>query len=207
MSVAGTAVCRICLFGSILPKYHEPHFRVGQGRSFCRFSRIGLRYDLAADNAGGRYAASIDEAWALWTTKSGIESWWGPEGFDVTVISLDLRPGCDLIYLMTAVAPEQVAFMRRAGMPLTSECKVTYTEVSPPSRLAYKTLADFVPGVAPYEVATVVELKATADGVKLTITFDAMHDHVWTERARAGHESQMRKLDALLAAQGKGVHS
>jgi uncharacterized protein YndB with AHSA1/START domain len=21
------------------------------------------------------YAASIDEAWALWTTKSGIESW------------------------------------------------------------------------------------------------------------------------------------
>ena len=39
------------------------------------------------------YAASIDEAWALWTTKSGIESWWGPEGFDVTVTSLDLRPG------------------------------------------------------------------------------------------------------------------
>ena len=64
-----------------------------------------------------------------------------------------------------------------------------------------------MPGVAPYEVATVVELKATTDGVKLTITFDAMHDDVWTERARAGHESQMRKLDALLSAQGKGVHS
>src|SRR5258707_10454311 len=143
----------------------------------------------------------------LFRSKSGIESWWGPDGFDVTVISLDLRPGCDLIYLMTAVAPEQVAFMKRAGMPLTSECKVTYTEVSPPSRLAYKTLADFVPGVAPYEVATVVDLKPTTDGVKLTITFDAMHDDVWTERARAGHESQTRKLDALLAAQDKGVHS
>jgi hypothetical protein len=47
--------------------------------------------------------------------------------------------------------------MKRAGLPLTSECKVTYTEVSPRRRLAYKTLADFVPGVAPYEVATVVE--------------------------------------------------
>ena len=56
------------------------------------------------------YAASIDEAWALWTTKSGIESWWGPEGFDVTVTSLDLRPGGELVYLMTAMAPEQVAF-------------------------------------------------------------------------------------------------
>jgi hypothetical protein len=92
-------------------------------------------------------------------------------------------------------------------MPLTSECKVTYVEVLPPRRLAYKTLADFVPGVTPYDVTTVVELKATADGVTLTITFDAMHDDIWTERARAGHGSQMRKLDALLAAQGKGVRS
>jgi hypothetical protein len=92
-------------------------------------------------------------------------------------------------------------------MPLSTECRVTYTEVSPPGRLAYKTLADFVPDVTPSEVATVVELRATADGVKLTITFDAMHDDLWTERARAGHESQMRKLDALLAAQGKTVRS
>src|SRR5260370_3664582 len=97
------------------------------------------------------YAASIDEAWALWTTKSGIESWWGPDGFDVTVISLDLRPGCDLIYLMTAVAPEQVAFMKRAGMPLTSESKATYTEVSPPSRLAYNTFPPSVPAATPYQ--------------------------------------------------------
>src|ERR1700758_2512759 len=63
------------------------------------------------------YAASIDEAWALWTTKAGIESWWGPEGFEVTVTSLDLRPGGELVYLMTAVASEQVAFMKQAGMP------------------------------------------------------------------------------------------
>ena len=146
------------------------------------------------------YAASIDEAWALWTTRTGIESWWGPEGFEVTVTSLDLRPGGELVYLMTAAGPEQIAFMKRAGMPLASECKVTYTEISPPVRLTYKTLADFVPGVVPYEVATAVELTPMSDGVKLVITFDAMHDELWTERARAGHESQLRKLDALLAA-------
>lgn len=149
------------------------------------------------------YVGSVEDVWALWTTKSGIESWWGPEGFDVTVASLDLRPGGQLIYLMTAVAPEQVAFMKTAGMPLTSECRVTYTDVSPMSRLAYKTLADFVPGVAPYEVGTVVELMQLADRVQLAITFDAMHDDVWTQRARAGHESQLRKLDALASARGK----
>jgi uncharacterized protein YndB with AHSA1/START domain len=151
------------------------------------------------------YTASIEEAWALWTTKDGIEAWWGPEGFDVSVTSLELRPGGELVYMMTATAPEQVAFMRKAGMPLSTECRVTYTEVSGPNRLAYKTLADFVPNVEPYEVATVVQLDPTAEGVKLTITFDAMHDEVWTERARAGNESQLRKLDILLAARAKAA--
>jgi uncharacterized protein YndB with AHSA1/START domain len=149
------------------------------------------------------YGSTVEEAWALWTTKTGIESWWGPEGFDVMVASLDLRPGGELIYMMTAVAPDQVAFMKQAGMPVSTECKVTYTEVSPPSRLAYKTLADFVPGVTPYEVATVVDLRTVSDGVKVTITVDAMHDDVWTERAHAGNESQLRKLDALLAGESK----
>lgn len=151
------------------------------------------------------YAAFIEDVWDLWTTKAGIEFWWGPEGFDVTVTSIDLRSGGQLVYLMTAAAPEQVAFMQRMGMPLSTECKVTYTEVSPPNQLAYKTLTDFVPDVPPYEVATVVELRTTTAGVKLIITSEAMHDDVWTERARAGHESQLRKLDALMAAQGKTV--
>jgi len=153
------------------------------------------------------FSASVEDVWTLWTTKAGIESWWGPEGFEVTVTSLDLRLGGELIYIMTASAPEQVAFMKRAGMPLSTEARVTYTEVSPPSRLAYRILADFVPDVAPYEVATVVDMQAEAEGAKLTVTFDAMHDDLWTERARAGHESQMRKLDALLAARGKAVRS
>ena len=151
------------------------------------------------------YAASLDECWALWTTPAGIESWWGPEGFDVTVVTLDLRPGGVMVYRMTASAPEQVAFMQRAGMPLSTQTRVTYTEVSPPHRLAYKTLADFIPGVAAYEVATLVELRATYAGAQIIITFDAMHDDVWTERARAGHESQLRKLDARLAARAQGV--
>ena len=154
-----------------------------------------------------KFSASVEDVWELWTTEVGIESWWGPEGFEVAVTSLDLRPGGELVYVMTATAPEQVAFMKRAAMPLSTETRVTYTEVAPPRRLAYKIRADFVPDVAPYEVATVVELEAMAEGTKLTVTFDAMHDDLWTERARAGHESQMRKLDAVLAARGKAVRS
>ncbi len=153
------------------------------------------------------YTAPILDVWQLWTTKVGIESWWGPEGFDVTVTSIDLKPGGQLVYWMTATAPQQVAFMNQHGMPLSTECKVTYMEVKPPSRLVYKTLTDFVPNVPPYEVVTVVDLQSNTGGVKITVTSQAMHDDVWTERARAGHESQLRKLDALMSAKDKTVRS
>ena len=80
------------------------------------------------------YEATLEEAWALWTTKEGIESWWGPEGFDVTVLSLDLRaelfnafndvqfagPNTDItsssfghIYLSQVNTPRQVQFSAR----------------------------------------------------------------------------------------------
>ena len=31
------------------------------------------------------YRANVQDVWDLWTTKSGIEPWWGPGGFAVTV--------------------------------------------------------------------------------------------------------------------------
>jgi uncharacterized protein YndB with AHSA1/START domain len=76
-----------------------------------------------------RYRAALEDVWDLWTTKEGIESWWGPEGFAVTVQLLELTVGGRLLYTMTAVAPEQIEFMKRAGMPLSTPARITYTEV------------------------------------------------------------------------------
>lgn len=144
------------------------------------------------------YRATLQDIWDLWTTKEGIESWWGPGGFAVTVRTLDLRPGGELLYAMTAVDPPQVAFMKRAGMPLTHEARITFTEIVPRRRLAYVHLADFIPGVEPYDVATVVELHSTSNGVRLVLTFDAMHSDEWTERAAMGWDSELGKLAAVL---------
>jgi uncharacterized protein YndB with AHSA1/START domain len=146
------------------------------------------------------YQAPIEDVWALWTTKDGIESWWGPEGFAVKVRKIDLRPGGELHYAMTAIAPEQIEFMKRAGMPLTTEARVTYTEVTPRRRLAYDHLADFIPGVEPYTVAHLVELHPGAQGVRMLLTFDAMHDEQWTQRAVMGWENELDKLAKALAA-------
>jgi len=146
------------------------------------------------------FKASIDEVWELWTTREGIESWWGPEGFSVTVSALDLRPGGDLLYTMRAVEPEQMEYMVKAGMPLSTDHKLTFTEVDPPRRLAYRDMADFIPDVEPYEVDTVIELSEVEDGVRMVLTFDRMHDERWTELARMGRESELARLAAILEA-------
>ncbi|HET9362180.1 MAG TPA: SRPBCC domain-containing protein [Vicinamibacterales bacterium] len=153
------------------------------------------------------YHADVQDVWDLWTTKEGIESWWGPGGFAVTVRKLDLRPGGELLYAMTAIDPPQVEFMKKAGMPLSHDARITFTEIVPRRRLAYVHLADFIPGVDPYDVATVVELHPTERGVRMVLTFDAMHDEEWTRRATMGWESELGKLEALLGARIGGGRS
>jgi uncharacterized protein YndB with AHSA1/START domain len=144
------------------------------------------------------YTASSEEVWDLWTTTGGIESWWGPDGFSTKVLKLDLRVGGELRYAMTATAPAQVEFMKNAGMPLTNEGRITYTEVVNPRRLGYIHLADFIPGVEPYDVATLVEFHSNGSSVHMVLTFDAMHDEVWTKRAVMGHQSQLDKLEKVI---------
>ena len=151
------------------------------------------------------YKAAIQDVWDLWTTKKGFESWWGPGGFAAKVLKLDLRPGGEMRYEMTAVAPAQIEFMKRAGMPLTVEARIAYTEVVALKRLAYTHLADFIPGVEPYDVATVVEFHSTEHSVRMVLTLDRMHSDEWTQRSVMGWESQLGKLATILARATAGL--
>jgi uncharacterized protein YndB with AHSA1/START domain len=144
--------------------------------------------------------ASPAQVWRALTTKAGLETWWGPEGFTTQVHELDLRPGGQWRYTMTASDRAMVEFMRRAGMPLTHEVTATYTEVVPRQRLRYAHRIDFVPGVAPYETAALIELHAAAQQVRLVVSLDAMHDELWTARAREGWDSQLGRLLRQLAS-------
>ncbi|HKC19487.1 MAG TPA: SRPBCC domain-containing protein [Candidatus Dormibacteraeota bacterium] len=146
------------------------------------------------------FDASPEDVWELWTTRDGMEAWMGPEGFDATVRELDLRPGGHLVYAMTAVGLDQVEFLTKAGLPLVSVQRVRIVEVEAPRRLVTREVADFIPGVEPYEVETVVEMHEVEDGTHVVMTFDAMHDAHWTEMSRLGRESELRKLADLLAA-------
>lgn len=153
------------------------------------------------------YQAELQDVWTLWTTKEGLESWWAPEGFTTKVGTLELRPGGLWEYMMTATAPEQIDFLKKEGIPLSTTTRATYTEVLPQRRLAYDNLIDFVPGVASYAASVVVDFAASVQGVRVRIVMDAMHSERWTELARLGFESQLGRLTHALAARLKSSSS
>ena len=75
------------------------------------------------------YRASIEDVWALWTTKEGFESWWGPQGFRADVQELDARVGGALRYEMIADSPEMIAAMKQMGQPTSHATRSRFTEV------------------------------------------------------------------------------
>jgi uncharacterized protein YndB with AHSA1/START domain len=143
--------------------------------------------------------ASPEKVWKMWTTKEGLERWWGPEGFSVEVHRLDLRVGGRLELVMTTAVPEIVAMLKAGGMGPSQSLVCTYTELETNRRLVYQTTVDFVPGVPAYPATTRVELTPMPGGTRLAVTNDVMHDAEWTERARMGWEQEIGKLEKALA--------
>ena len=144
-------------------------------------------------------AASPERVWQLWTTPDGISQWWAPDGFRTDVDRLELTEGGELVYTMTATAPEQIEFLQQNGIPLSTESRKIFTELSRPRRLAYRSIVDFVPDHEPYEQVTVVDLEPEGDGTRIVMQVEPMHDVVWTERLLAGRANELENLARLVA--------
>jgi uncharacterized protein YndB with AHSA1/START domain len=140
------------------------------------------------------YDAPAELIWELLTTASGLEEWWAPDGFETRVDSIELRPGGQLRYAMTATAPDQVAFMQNTGNPLSVELRKTFTAVAPPTRLAYLSLIDFVPDHEPYEHLTTIDIEPAGDHTKVVMTVDSLHDETWTQEYCAHRSIELDNL-------------
>jgi uncharacterized protein YndB with AHSA1/START domain len=148
------------------------------------------------------YRASLEELWALWATKAGFESWWGPEGFRVEVNVLEPRQGGALDYDMIADAPEAIAAMKEMGQPLSHGTRGTYAEFRPHERLSLVHVIDFVPGSEPYESLIEVAFSAEGDHARMVVTLHPHLDPHWTRMSLEGFTSQLTKLDRRFGRAG-----
>src|SRR5262245_42987755 len=143
------------------------------------------------------YRASVDELWELWTTKEGLESWWGPAGFRTEVHAIEARLNGKLHYDHVAETSEMVAALKEMGRPASTTLRGRFTEFRPLERLMLTQMIDFVPGVAPYESTLMVDFFPSGEWVRMVVTLSPMHDEEFTKMASEGLASQFRNLDKL----------
>lgn len=141
------------------------------------------------------YRAPVEALWALWTTKAGFESWWGPEGFRVEAHTLEARPGGALEYDMIADAPEAIAAMKAMGQPLSHGTRGRFAEFRPHQRLTLVHVIDFIQGVPPYEHTIEVAFSAAGDQARMVVTVHPHIDPHWTRMSLDGFNEQLAKLD------------
>lgn len=149
------------------------------------------------------YTAAMQDLWALWTTKAGFQSWWGPQGFRVDVHTIEAREGGTLHYDMVADTPEMVAAMQKMGQPSTTPCRGHFATFDPHRRLVLTQVIDFLPCVPAYDSVMQVDfLPVGGDQVRMIVTLSQMHDAQMTMMQRQGMQSQLTKLDERYGWQG-----
>lgn len=161
--------------------------RVGElGADSIRFERV--------------YDASVEDVWALWTTKEGLAEWFAPEGMHFEVSILELRVGGTFDHVMTAVGAEQVAYLANLDRPPSAWVSGRFLEVERHRRLRIRFDIDFVPGVDSYPYDMLVELHPEAGQVRMILTADRHPDPEMTRGAIVGFTSQLQRFDLAVAA-------
>jgi uncharacterized protein YndB with AHSA1/START domain len=146
------------------------------------------------------YRARLEDIWALWTTKEGFESWWGPVGFRADVHAIEARENGALNYDMVADTPEMIAAMKDMGQPASHPTRARFSEFRPHDRLALTSVIDFLPGVKPYDSLIEVDFIPKGDAVKMLVTLSPMHNDMFTGMQVEGFTSQLTKLDDRFGA-------
>lgn len=146
------------------------------------------------------YDASIEDVWALWTTKEGLEEWFAPEGMRFEVSTLELCVGGTFDHVMTAVGAEQVAYLANLNRPLSVRVSGRFLEIERHRKLHIRFDMDFVPGVESYPYDMMVELHAEAGQVRMILTADRHPDPEMTRGAIIGLTSQLQRFALAIAA-------
>lgn len=140
------------------------------------------------------WEASVEDVWALWTTKKGIEAWYAPEGMRVEVLALEPHVGGAFDHIMTAVDAEQVAYFVDRNRPVSARVCGRFVEFVAHRRLRIRFDIDFVPGAASYPYDLTVDLHIEARRVRMIVTADRHPDAEMTRGAILGLTSQLKRF-------------
>lgn len=123
--------------------------------------------------------APRDRVWQAWTEAEHLKHWWGPKGFTVTSLKIDLRPGGTMHYCLR--------------MPDGKEMwgKFVYREIVKPERLVWiNSFSDKDGGTTvhpmspdwPREMHTLVRFEDQGNKTRVTVQWTPVDGSTETER-------------------------
>jgi uncharacterized protein YndB with AHSA1/START domain len=130
--------------------------------------------------------APREAVWKALTEPEELAKWWGPDGFTTPSIELDLRVGG--AYRFAMQPPEGDLFH------LSGE----FTEVEPPSRLAYTFVWD-PPNPDDRETVATVSLEDAGDSTELSLIQGSFATDERLALHRDGWTESLEKLAALFS--------
>jgi uncharacterized protein YndB with AHSA1/START domain len=133
------------------------------------------------------FKAPREKVWNMWTTKEGLEKWFGPNTMIPKVTKLDVRVG-----------GEYEVILEQGEMKILNHG--VYTEVDPTSRLAYNWHFDIflAPGEKPYDVPVTIELQEVPDGTKMIYTQGDLATPDATEGSRQGYLEHFERFAKIV---------
>jgi len=117
--------------------------------------------------------APIEAVWAMWTTKAGIESWYGPRGFRSTIEALEVKVGGPFHCTMHADSPQMVEMMKARGRPTSWPNLATWTEVVRHKRLCFEMAVPMGPERPAAKMVHTVTFEETDAGVHMVFVLEA----------------------------------
>ncbi len=126
------------------------------------------------------FAAPRELVWKMWTEREHIGKWYGPNGFRLTIHTMDVRPGGVWDFVMHG--PDGRDYVN----------KVVYLELDEPSRLVYSHVNE------PFHHTT-VSLTSEGDKTRLhmRMLFESAKLREWVAKEHGAVEGQQQTLDRL----------
>ncbi len=151
------------------------------------------------------FNATRDMVWKAWTAPERLAQWWGPTGYEITVASLDLRPGGVFLYVLKAPSGDEMWG------------KFVYGDITPPAHMSFvNSFSDKDGGITrhpfsatwPLEVHNDFTLVEADGGTTLTLRGSPVRATVGelatfrenTANVKQGFQGTFAQLDAYLAA-------
>jgi uncharacterized protein YndB with AHSA1/START domain len=134
-----------------------------------------------------RFKAPRERVFRALTNAEQLAKWWGPKGFTVPELALDVRPGG--AWRTTMRAPDGKDHVVSG----------VYREIVPPSRLVF-TWGWETEGPRGHETVVTIELSEVADGTRLELYQEVFESADSRDRHEHGWASCLDSLEEALAA-------